>query len=201
MLRIVNTKSFVWMHITSMNAAIHSLLEQIAANKREGQAVAAGLSDEQLNWHPAKDSWSIAECLQHLNVGVTKTLPAFDRAIGEGRSKNQRAPGPFRYGWFSRMMVASMEPPPKFRMRAPRLIRVAPSTVRRSPEVVPEFVRIREQLADRLRAADGLDLARVKTISPINRLIRMPLGAYFNFILAHDRRHLWQARNVRASLT
>jgi hypothetical protein len=26
------------------------------------------------------------------------------------------------------------------------------------------------------------------------------LGTYFNFILAHDRRHLWQARNVRNRL-
>src|SRR5882762_5574226 len=62
-LRIVNTKPFVMMHIGRMNPAIQSRLDQIAASKAEGQAVAAGLSDEQLNWHPARDSWSIAECL------------------------------------------------------------------------------------------------------------------------------------------
>jgi len=28
----------------------------------------------------------------------------------------------------------------------------------------------------------------------------MPLGAYFDFIIAHDRRHLWQARNIRNRL-
>jgi hypothetical protein len=28
-------------------------------------------------------------------------------------------------------------------------------------------------------------------------MVRLPLGAYFHFILAHDRRHLWQARQVR----
>src|SRR5947208_12350070 len=110
-LRIVNTKHFVMMHIADMNPAIQSLLDQIAVNQAAGQAVAAGLSDAQLNWRAAQDSWSIAQCLQHLNVSVTQTLPAFDRAIGEGRAKNRLAPGPFRYGWFSRMMVASMEPP------------------------------------------------------------------------------------------
>jgi hypothetical protein len=178
------------------------MLDQIAAIKAEGEAIVAGLTEDQLNWHPAGAAgrWSILDCFEHLNVGVTTALPAFDRSIAEGRAKNQTASGPFSYGWFSRMMIASMEPPPKFRMRAPRLIRVQPSSARRSALVVPEFVRIRDQLADRIRAADGLDLARVKTISPINRLIRMPLGAYFHFILAHDRRHLWQARNVRQSL-
>ncbi len=188
------------MHITRMNAAIQSLLDQIAANKAEGQAVAAGLRDEQLNWHAARDSWSIAECLHHLNVGVTKTLPAFDRAIGEGRAKNQLAPGPFRYGWFSRMMVASMEPPPKFRMKAPRLLRVSVGGAYRGADLLPEFAAVRDQLAVRVRQADGLDLAHVRTISPVNRLLRMPLGAYFDFIIAHDRRHLWQARNVRNCL-
>ena len=155
---------------------------------------------DQLNWHPAKDSWSIAECLQHLNVAVTKTLPAFDRTIAEGRSKKQWAPGPFRYGWFSRMMVASMEPPPKFRMKAPGLLRVAVGETYRGADVLREFAAVREQLAERMRQADGLDLTHVRTISPVNRLLRMPLGAYFDFIIAHDRRHLWQARQFRNRL-
>ena len=47
--------------------------------------------------------------------------------------------------------------------------------------------------------ADGLDLAAVRVPSPVNRLLRLPLGAYFDFILAHDRRHLWQARQARAA--
>ena len=176
------------------------MLDQIDAIKRDGEAVASGLSDEQLNWHPAEGSWSIAECLQHLNVGVTKTLPAFDRAITAGRSKRQLAPGPFRYGWFSRMMVASMEPPPKFRMKAPRILRIASGGTYRGADVLREFAAVRDGLAERVRQADGLDLAHVKTISPVNRLLRMPLGAYFDFILAHDRRHLWQARLVRTRL-
>jgi hypothetical protein len=196
--RIVNTMHFVSMHIRRMNAAIQSLLDQIAANKAEGQAIAAGLSDAQLNWRPAKDSWSIAECLQHLNVGVTKTLPAFDRAISAGRAKNQLAAGPFRYGWFSRMMVASMEPPPKFRMKAPRIFRLEVGGSYRGADLLPEFATVRDQLAERVRQATGLDLAHVRTISPVNRLLRMPLGAYFDFIIAHDRRHLWQARRVRS---
>jgi len=183
-----------------MTPELASMLEQLEAIKREGQAVTAGLRDDQLNWHPAKDSWSIAKCLRHLNVGVTKTLPAFDRAIGQGRSKNQLAPGPFRYGWFSRMMVASMEPPPKFRMKSPRLIRVSVGGTYRGADVLREFAAVRDQLAERVRQADGLDLAHVRTISPINRLLRMPLGAYFDFIIAHDRRHLWQARQVRNRL-
>jgi len=60
-----------------------------------------------------------------------------------------------------------------------------------------QFLRVRDQLAERVRQADGLDLKRARVTSPVTRLLRMPLGAYFAFILAHERRHLWQARQVR----
>jgi hypothetical protein len=95
-------------------------------------------------------------------------------------------------------MIASMKPPPKFRMRAPRIIRVPANTRYRAAPVLRDFSAIRDQLAERVRQADGLDLARVRVTSPVNRMIRLPLGAYFAFILAHDRRHLWQARQIGA---
>ena len=58
-----------------------------------------------------------------------------------------------------------------------------------------------DQLAERVRRADGLDLTGNRTVSPVTRLLRMPLGAYLQFVIAHDRRHLWQARQVRKALS
>ena len=181
-----------------MNDATRALLDQVEAIKRDGASIVAGLTEAQFNWHPEPQRWSIAQCLDHLNFGVIKVLPAFDRVIADGRSRGRTSAGPFRYGWLSRLIVASMEPPPKFRMKTP-LKKPAEGTFHLA-DVVPEFPRVRDQLAARIRDADGLDLRRVKITSPVNRLIRLPLGAYFEFMLAHDRRHLWQARNVRQAL-
>ena len=178
-----------------MAAEIRLMLDQLDAIKQEGEAIAAGVSDAQLNWQPGQGRWSIGQCLNHLNVGVTMVLPAFDQAIAAGRAQGQTSVGPFRYGWFSRLAIASMEPPPRFRMRTP--MKKSAGTTHRAADVRSEFARVRAALAERMRQADGLDLARVRTISPVNRMIRLPLGAYFHFILAHDRRHLWQARQVR----
>mgnify|MGYP003576424703 CR=1 FL=1 len=178
-----------------MNAETEAMLHQLDVIKREGAEVAAGLSEEQFNWRPGPGRWSIGQNLHHLNVGDLMVLPAFDRAIAEGRASGKTAPGPFRYGWFSRFMIREMEPPPKRRMKTP--MKGSAGDYHRPTDVAPEFARVRDELARRVRESDGLDLARVRTISPVNRLIRLPLGAYFAFILAHDRRHLWQARQVR----
>ena len=90
-----------------------------------------------------------------------------------------------------------MEPPPKRRFRTQKIF--IPSPDRPLDQVRREFLSVRDQLREQLRAADGLDLKRAKVQSPALRFLRMPLGAYFAMILAHDRRHLWQARQVRTA--
>lgn len=181
-----------------MNAELAGYLQQIEAAQRDGAALLAGMTDAQFNWRPGPDRWSIGQCFDHLNVSVRKTLPAFDRAIVAARAGGRLAPGPFRYGWFSRWMVGSMEPPVKRRQGTFKIL-VPAQEVRLAPTLA-EFRTLREQLAERVRKADGLDLKRARVVSPVTRLLRLPLGAYFAFVLAHDRRHLWQARNVKAAL-
>ncbi len=180
-----------------MTPDLEDLLRQLVRIKAEGPAVCAGLTESQFNWRPGPKRWSIAECLVHLNVAVTRTLPAFDRAIERGREKGLEAEGPFRYGWFANWMIASMEPPPKRRMKTFGIFEVPADAAHALPRVLPEFLTVRDQLGERVRRADGLDLKRIRVVSPVTRLLRLPLGAYFQFVIAHDRRHLWQARQVR----
>jgi hypothetical protein len=186
-----------------MTPELQELLRQIDAIKADGHAVCAGLSETQFNWRPGEGRWSIAECIVHLNRSVSATLPAFDRAIADGRAKGRTAKGggPPRYGWFSRWMIGSMEPPPKRRMTTFPIFAVPVGGTHALGRVLPEFVTIRDQLAERVRRADGLDLQGNRTVSPVTRLLRMPLGAYLQFVIAHDRRHLWQARQVRNGLS
>ena len=185
-----------------MNPELQEMLSQIEAIKADARDVCAGLSETQFNWRPGEGRWSIAECLLHLNRSVTATLPAFERAIAQGRAKGRvaKSDGPAGYSWFSRWMIASMEPPPKRRMKTFPIFAVAVGGTHALGSVLPEFVAVRDQLAERVRSADGLDLTGNRTVSPVTRLLRMPLGAYLQFVIAHDRRHLWQARQVRNAI-
>lgn len=180
-----------------MHDELRRMLEQVEAVKADGRDLASGLSHEQFNWRPGPGRWSVAECLAHLNKNLT-VFPAIDHTMDEAERRGLRSPGPFRYGWWSRLIVRSMEPPPKFRMRTFPVL-VPPATPLESGDVLREFIALRDQFAERIRRADGLDLRRAIVQSPLNRFIRLPLGAYFAFLLAHDRRHLWQARQVLAA--
>jgi hypothetical protein len=169
---------------------------QYEATKRDAVELAAALSDAHINWRPAPGRWSVGECLMHLAVSTDAALSAIDRAIALAQQRAWPPAGPYHYGWFTRWMVQSMEPPPKRRMRTFPIF-TPPSAPLRRDDVLRALSESRDRLLERARAALGVNLKRAVVVSPASRLFRMPLGGYFAFLAAHDRRHLWQARQVR----
>ena len=171
---------------------------QFEATKREAATLVAGMSDAQLNWRPAK-RWSVGQCLMHLATGTDAVLPAIDRAIGKAREQGWPRPaGPVRFGWMARMMVGSMEPPPKRLMKTWPIFE-PPTEVLRRDDVLQALNAARDRILERTRQAEALDYRRAIVVSPVSWLIRIPLGGYLAFLAAHDRRHLYQAQQVKVA--
>lgn len=165
--------------------------EQLSA---DADALVAPLSDAQFAWTPAPGAWSVAECLDHLNVTARVYLPVMDEGIAHAIRRGLYSAGPYTYNWLGRVHVYFSEPNTRFRAKAPALFQPAPRRPRQ--EVMAAFRAYQVQYVDRLRQANGLDLARARVASPVARWIRIPLGSAFAMMIAHERRHLAQARRV-----
>ena len=74
---------------------------------------------------------------------VAATNVDLPRAIAEGRARGLTGSGPFRYGWFARSLAWSMEPPPRFTMKSPKIFRTAPAerAIEPTEERVAEMLR------------------------------------------------------------
>ena len=165
--------------------------DQLAA---EADALVAPLSDQQLMWRPSPDSWSVAQCLDHLNVSARLYLPMLDEGIADAIRRGLYAPGPYRYNWVGRFLVHVFGPTTRRRVKTTASFQPPPGRTRH--EIMAAFRAYQVQYIDRLRQANGLDLARARTSSPLARWLRMPLGSAFALMIAHERRHLAQARRV-----
>ena len=165
--------------------------EQISA---EGDALVASLSDTQFTWQRTPEVWSVAQCIEHLNVTARLYLPKLDEGIGEAIRRGLYGEGPFKYLWIGRLMVRTTKPPPRLRMRAPKVFHPPPARSRH--DIMAAFRAYQVQYIDRLRQANGLDLARAKVSSPAASWIRMSLGSGFELMVAHEQRHLWQAKRI-----
>ena len=171
---------------------------QIEAIKLDATCLCDGMTDAQFNARPHPSKWSIGECLAHLIVSATEFERCFDVAIAAGREKRQLGNGPYRYGWLMRAFVRSMEPPPRFRTRTNKKFR--PATYHDPAKTLAAFHEAQARLQGYLQKMAGLDLARVKAQSPFFKALRYPLGIALALHTAHERRHLWQAAQVKEQL-
>jgi DinB superfamily len=178
-----------------MAPELAELARQFAALKAEAPTLVEGLKESQFNWRPDPRSWSMAECLLHLNIVGDRYVHLLEKTLVEARAHALLAPGPFTYGWLGKWILANTEPPPKRKSKAPRAF--TPAYGQPITAVLPTFLHLQGQLALQLEQANGLDLARVKVPVPGWGPLKLNLYVTLAGIAAHERRHLWQARQVR----
>lgn len=187
-----------------LDADIAMLVTEIDANLSHAESITHGLTRDQFAWRPEPGRWSIGECFAHLNATNNVSLPAIAEGIAQGRAAGKTGRGPFQYGFVSRKFIASQEPPVKRKFKAPKAF--LPGSEVDPDATMAEYRRISGELKRLTRDADGLHLARVKITLPalpavLRAIVRMPLGGQLLLTTTHDRRHLWQAEQVRRDST
>lgn len=149
--------------------ALHPALARLEAQYRDNlasfEALCDGLSDAQFNWRSEPGRWSIAQNLAHLNVVNGLDLEPLAAAIHNGRARNLTAPGPYKYPWLNRYFIRQLEPPVKSKLKAPKAY--LPPPERPLQETFEEYRHKSLALCDLLHDANGLDLACLKTPSPL----------------------------------
>ena len=178
-----------------MNAAVEKLIEEMEQNVARADAITRGMDDRQFNWRAEPAKWSVAQCLTHLCMINEIDFPHLDRAIALAKEKGWKGPGPYDYGFLTRWFISTIEPPVKRRFPAPKGYAPPPADVR-MPATLRRYREVTEGMIARLMSADGLDLAKARTVLPALPMLKMPLGGRFKLMTSHDRRHLWQAEQV-----
>jgi hypothetical protein len=180
-----------------VNSDIEALERALDAAERDARAVVSGLTEALGVWRAEPSTWSVAECLDHLatanRVYLRAMEPAAQRALTDRRRRRGPAVPGIVGGWFAR----SFEPPVKrhSKRKAPELIRprVSPSL----EDAFGQFLGSQRDVRAFLQKYADIDLAGVRFPNPFVPGLRFSLATGLHVITAHERRHLWQARQVR----
>ena len=128
----------------SLVAELEKIRQETQAASGEARVLCDGLSEAELAWRPEPGRWSIAEHLLHLDTTTRTFLPVVDRTIEEARSKGFTSQGPFRLGLKGRLFVWYNEPPPAFRLPAPKALH--PVMQGTPAEALPRFLDSQAQM-------------------------------------------------------
>jgi len=167
----------------------------------EGEAIAGDaktlfgqLNSQQLNWKPAADSWSVAQCLDHLITINREYYPVFERILKGQYRKTLWRRLPFLPAVFGRMMVKALSPNSNQKLKAPGAARPSSSSI--DPQIVERFVAQQSETLAQMRSLENIDPAETIITSPFASVVVYSLLDTFRLIVAHERRHFAQAQRV-----
>jgi hypothetical protein len=174
-------------------------LEQYARDYAEAKITlhehVDGLTDDDFNWRPAPDSWSMAECYDHLCMLGTLIVPRLDDGIRAAAERGWRSDGPFKYGALTNYFVKLAGPNQKRKFKAPAAY--TPTSNHSISRLTKSFTALQDEFIERTQRANGIDLARVKVANPVLPILRLSLGQWFALIAGHQQRHFQQAEHVK----
>ncbi|MFN2458322.1 MAG: DinB family protein [Chitinophagaceae bacterium] len=154
-----------------------------------------GVEKGKLVYQDHKDKWSVVQILEHLNSYGRYYLPAIDKAIAQKTNENSAWFNPGRLGsYFTNSMKPTNVFEVKNKMKAMKNY-CFPNNLN-VDTVLNEFLEQKNLLLRLLEVAKDRDLNTIRISIAISKLIRLKLGDVFRFLVAHEQRHMIQARNT-----
>lgn len=170
------------------------VLEGLRAAGRDARREFGALDAEQLNWKPSPERWSVAQVFEHLAKTNESYLPLLEEvARGERRPSALERYSPLS-GFWGKFLIKALQPESRRKLKTSA--KFEPSSSNIDAGVLSRFAETQEKLAGLVEATAKLDLRRVVVTSPFNSLVTYNLLDAYRGVVAHERRHLAQARAV-----
>lgn len=172
--------------IGELKKVTESIIESATAFKR--------LSVEELNERENAESWSILECLEHLNRYGEYYLVEIEKRILAAPEEDKATH--FSSGWLGNYFVGMIQPQEDQikKMKTPKSMN--PLHAELEPTVIDRFLKQQRRMLQLLKQAETIDLTNTKTSITLTNFIKLRLGDTFRFVIYHNQRHVMQAERI-----
>ncbi len=170
-------------------------LAQDVARIKEAARFFTASDKNKLVYSPDKDRWSVVQVLEHLNAYNRHYLPLIEKELSVVTYDTNAW---FTSGYWGEKFTKMMKPSNVYeinnKMKTSKKMSFPNSL--NIDTVLKEFLEGQDKLLQLLDLAKGKDLAKIHIPITLTKLIKLRLGDAFRFLVAHEQRHLIQARNT-----
>lgn len=178
-----------------MSERVEQVTSELKKSADDAKATFGSLSAEQLNWKPSTQSWSVAQCFDHLITTHSLYFPLFERlAEGSVSSSFWEKNSPLS-GFFGRFLIKGLDPKNQKKMKTTS--KAFPSSSEIGGDIIGRFAEHQNSIIEHLRALSA-DVDPVRTIitSPLLGFVTYSLDDAFTILVVHCQRHFNQAKRV-----
>jgi uncharacterized damage-inducible protein DinB len=148
-----------------------------------------------LAYSPDKQKWSVVQILEHLNAYNRHYLPLIEKELAPVPETHDQW---FNSGYWGEKFVKMMKPGNVYQIRNKMKAMKAYtfSNNLNIDTVLKEFIGHQETYQRLLELAKSRDLNTIRIPITITSMIKLKLGDMLRFLIAHQQRHMIQARNT-----
>jgi hypothetical protein len=171
-------------------------LQGVASNlndiAKDVESTFGGFDQNQLNWKPAPESWSVAQCLDHLIKSNEEFFPELDD-LAAGTRKNT-----FWQNWSplsglaGAFLVGTLKKDGQKVKTNQKM--TPPSEI--DAGIVATFQNHQTELVKKLSAVNSADWRKVVLTSPFVKIMTYRMDTGLQAIIEHEKRHVRQAKRV-----
>jgi len=176
-----------------MDKRIQSIISDMESVAEDVRTTFGSLKGEQLNWKPGEQSWSIAQCLDHIILSNTEFYPEFEK-LASGARKNSfwETYSPFT-GWGGRFLIKAVSEDSK-KAKAPSKAIVPPSDI--DGNIVELFAEHVTEVNKKIESVAAADRKKTVVTSPFLAIFTSTLDDASTVLVEHSKRHIRQAKRV-----
>jgi hypothetical protein len=164
---------------------------------RDAESTFGALNVAQLNWRRDGGCWSVAQCFDHLLSANRQMFAAADVALAGVSARTVWQRLPVLPAVFGKALIRSQSPTGTKKYKAPSVAQPSASDI--AGDVIQRFIQQQHDAITRLETLDEDAAAGIIMTSPFIRFITYSVLDGWRIVVAHDRRHVEQARRVTES--
>jgi len=177
-----------------MNEELPKLIDDAKQIAEGAQNTFGSLTNEQLNWKPNAESWSVGQCFEHLIVINSSYFPLLEKlARGEYKpSLKERLP--ILPKFFGKLVINAVKPETERKLKASPKFQPSSSAI--DGDIIEKFVKHQQEIIEHIKNTAHLDLSKIVITSPVASFVIYSLWDGYKIIVTHEQRHIAQARRV-----
>jgi hypothetical protein len=151
--------------------------------------------EEILNWRAHEKSWSILECLEHLNLYGAFYIPEISQRMERATSVKTQV---FKSGYLGNKFAMDMLP--KEGMKTMKTFKSKNPIHSKLDKgvVLKTFIQQQQSFLTLLKTASEKNLTTIKVATTIP-FLKLRLGDTLRFVIHHNERHITQAKNIKGN--
>lgn len=176
---------------------LSSLTEHFA---EEVKTEFGSMSSHQLNWQPNDRTWSIAQCLAHLNAYYRYYIPVLKGKISTTRFTDTPdffTSSPLGVAVYSSVKLGKLKNV-KRKLKSTKDYNPIINTSLSLENVIEEYVQHSKDYKEVLKAGALINLRKTKCPLSLRPVVKLNLGDAFVFLTYHNERHVEQMRKLKA---